>query len=290
MLREILNLYDHYNTRIEVIQYTHPSTFYTPSHVHKETEILMIKQGNLKFNIQGECFTLNEDDIIIINSNVVHDSLADFMETHYILQFNFSSIIDSGDSDRTLFYIYKTPYLIFRKNEPYYDELRSYILNIYNHNTEDAYSLDYIKGYFYQLFGFFKKVGILDTTNADFSSKSAQKILDITKYINENYASGITLESLSRDFYLNPSYLCRAFKKYTSMSITEYLNHIRVKKAELLLATTKESVTTIAQMVGFSTQSYFNRVFKGIMSVTPAAYRQIHVNKDKAWIRVETKE
>ena len=289
MLTEFLKLQNHHKTRITEMLCSNPEELYTAPHIHKEFEILMIKKKPLLVNIHGEEFTLDVDDIIIINPQVVHSTLAKLNHLHYILQFNFSTILDDKDVKNVFAYRYKMPYFILHPGDEFYDEIAYYIKNIYKSNTESSWASNYIKGYFYQLYAFFQKIGFMEPQTIDSTKKGYDKIHKITDYIHENYTSDITLELLSQEFYLNPSYLCRLFKEVMNLTVVEYLNQIRVKNAELYLTSTDKSIMEISQLLGFSSQTYFNRVFKSIMMITPSEYRKQQLNKTGKVLVLETK-
>ena len=290
MLTEFLKLQNYHKTIIKTVLVAHPNEMYTAPHIHKEFEILMIKSHSLSVSVQGEEFILNEEDIIIINPQVVHSTLARLDHQHLILQFNFPTILEEKDIKNIFAYNYKKPYMIFRKGEENYDELAYYITNIHKSNSDSLWSSDYIKGYFYQLYAFFRKIGFMEPQTIDTSKKGYDKIHKITEYIHENYTNDITLESLSQEFYINPSYLCRLFKEVTNLTIVEYLNQVRVKNAELFLTSTDKSIMEISQLLGFSSQTYFNRVFKSIMMITPSEYRKQQLNKNGKVLILETKK
>ena len=69
------------------------------------------------------------------------------------------------------------------------------------------------------------------------------------------------------------SYFCRIFKSAIGATFTEYLNFVRICKAEKKLATTSESILEISAEVGFSSVSYFNKIFKKYKNCSPSAYR-----------------
>ena len=71
----------------------------------------------------------------------------------------------------------------------------------------------------------------------------------------------------------DPSYFCRIFKSAIGATFTEYLNFVRVCKAEKMLSRTNNSILDISEAVGFSSVSYFNRVFKKYRNCSPRAYR-----------------
>ncbi|MBE7019855.1 MAG: helix-turn-helix transcriptional regulator [Ruminococcaceae bacterium] len=290
MLTEFLKLTHYHKTKIDLVLYSNEEDLFTPSHIHKEFEVLMVKKYPLFINIQGEEFILNEEDIVIINPQVVHSTLAKLNHQQYLIQFTFPTILDEKDVKKIYALNYKMPYMILKKGDDNYDELAFYVKNIYKANTNTPWSTNYVKGYFYQLYAFFQKIGFMEPQTVDTSKKGYDKIQKITEYIQENYTSDITLESLSHMFYINPSYLCRLFKEVMNSTIVEYLNQIRVKNAELFLTSTDKSIMEIAQLLGFSSQTYFNRVFKSIMMLTPSEYRKLQFDRDRKWLRIETKK
>lgn len=70
-------------------------------------------------------------------------------------------------------------------------------------------------------------------------------------------------------------YLCYVFKKYTGVTMTEYLNHARLNYASSLLKSTNKTVSDIALEAGFSSTSYFNVIFKRRFGVTPKQMRKM---------------
>ena len=93
------------------------------------------------------------------------------------------------------------------------------------------------------------------------------------KYISDNYMHHITLEDTARKIFVSPSYLSRIFSSEMNVSFTDYLSDMRVQKSCMLLRGDTISVSEVSSLVGFSDQSYFNKVFKKKTGVTPKQYR-----------------
>ena len=94
------------------------------------------------------------------------------------------------------------------------------------------------------------------------------------QYIETHYYEKITLDQLAEMVYLSPAYLSRIFKKETGTTFNDYLIQVRIGKAKNLLHHKDLRVTDIAEAVGFDDQSYFTKVFRRIVGVTPLKYRQ----------------
>ena len=120
----------------------------------------------------------------------------------------------------------------------------------------------------------------LANNNADsqeYTGNVYNKVTEIIHYINEHYDDdSISLESISDTFYISPYYLSRIFKNVTGFTYTEYLNHVRIQKAQRMLKESNLKVIDIAGKVGFNSLTHFGRVFKNNTRYTPSAYRKIH--------------
>lgn len=101
------------------------------------------------------------------------------------------------------------------------------------------------------------------------------KSIAIVNFINENYSQRITLDSISRQFYISPSYFCKMFKDSTGFTLVEYVNNVRIKEARLLLRNTDAKMGDIAERVGFESLTHFGRIFKELTGYTPLKYRHM---------------
>jgi len=97
-------------------------------------------------------------------------------------------------------------------------------------------------------------------------------------YIREHYAEPISLTEIANHFHFNPSYLSSFFASHNKEGFSEYLNRIRVEKAADLLQEADTSISEISGMVGYSDHSYFTKVFKKLMGVSPSQYRKQHLH------------
>lgn len=93
-------------------------------------------------------------------------------------------------------------------------------------------------------------------------------------FIKCNYSKNITIHDISESVYLSASYACRIFKKKTGVSIMSYLEQVRIEKARVLLESHNYQIEEIAKKLGFSDSSYFTKVFKKIVNITPTQYRK----------------
>ncbi|MGB8451534.1 MAG: response regulator [Anaerocolumna sp.] len=102
------------------------------------------------------------------------------------------------------------------------------------------------------------------------------EIVKAINYINQNYHRKISLTSLSDYVNLSSGYLCRLFKSEVGISITNYINGLRMKKAMELIKNQEKEVALkeIAISIGIDDQLYFSRLFRKYYGMAPSEYKQ----------------
>lgn len=103
--------------------------------------------------------------------------------------------------------------------------------------------------------------------------KSHPVIDNIKIYIEDNLEFDIEISRIAKLFHYNEQYLGRFFKKETGVSLSNYINSRRLKKAYQLLEDTDDTISAISNRCGFNSISYFNRVFKREYGITPSECR-----------------
>ena len=98
-------------------------------------------------------------------------------------------------------------------------------------------------------------------------------IKQVRRYIDECFDQGITLTQLAERVSLSPYYLLRAFRAEVGMPPHTYLESVRIRHAQRLIAAGKP-LATVAAELGFSSQSHLTQRFKKFIGVTPGQYAQ----------------
>lgn len=104
---------------------------------------------------------------------------------------------------------------------------------------------------------------------------------EILLYIQDNYHDNIGLAELSEHFHLSEKYMSRLFSERFHMTLTQYVNYVRLRYARHLLESTDLSVTEIAMKSGYQNVSYFIRRFSSAMGESPLRYRNGKTRRDK---------
>ena len=95
----------------------------------------------------------------------------------------------------------------------------------------------------------------------------------IREYIETHYMEDICLQDVAEQFRYSDAYFCRFFKQNFDKNFIVYLSELRIEKAKELLADVTVNIKDIGQKVGYRDSSYFTKVFKRIVGVTPSEYR-----------------
>ncbi len=112
--------------------------------------------------------------------------------------------------------------------------------------------------------------GMAQVTGAQHSRAVIQSI----DYISHHYAGDVKLEDMAEYVHKSKNYFSYLFKKETGMSFVEYLNHVRIEQAKILLDSTDKMTYEICEQVGYKDYKYFSSVFKKAAGLSPSQYRK----------------
>ncbi|HHU33496.1 MAG TPA: response regulator [Clostridia bacterium] len=100
-------------------------------------------------------------------------------------------------------------------------------------------------------------------------------------YIHEHYNEAISLADVAGQVHRSPEHFSRLFKEVTGENFSVYLINYRLIQARHLLVNTDLKITEIAFKVGYQNPSYFSRLYKKYMGITPEEERRQHDSKSK---------
>lgn len=117
--------------------------------------------------------------------------------------------------------------------------------------------------------------GIKASRDSDAKELAQSSITElIISYLGENVYSGITLADICKKFFMGKSQLCKLFNDYIGESPIEYYSKLKMAEAKKLLIEDSLSISTISDMLGYSSVHNFSRAFKKAYGFSPAHYRK----------------
>ena len=123
--------------------------------------------------------------------------------------------------------------------------------------------------YFLEMLIFASKTACSGSDQTGKYSLSLERML---RYVNENFTRRMTPESLSEQFSLSKEHICSLFRKELGMTVSEYVNMVKLNHAVELLSNSSMNVSQISEYLGYSSVYYFSRLFKRRNGVSPTGY------------------
>lgn len=147
------------------------------------------------------------------------------------------------------------------------------------HSTMPDKDIRWLTGITYHIFnhwsdlpGALKEVRDIVRVEGEYLECSPKIIMAI-EYIRENYHKPITLEEVADYVGISRVYLSQTFKKETNKNIWDYLAQYRLSKAKELLLTSNLKIYAIAELCGFGSPQYFNKIFKRLTGFSPYQFK-----------------
>lgn len=105
------------------------------------------------------------------------------------------------------------------------------------------------------------------------SLKEMEEIKELSEAIKANPEEPFTIKSLSKKSGLSPNKLQEGFKMIHDRTVNDYITHMRVLKAEILIRTSDLNISEIVYCIGFTSRSYFSKIFKQKFNCSPKEYK-----------------
>lgn len=256
-------------------------------HYHDYIELLYCLEGALNVWLNDRHYNASQGDLVLINSNEVHQilGLTDGVHEYCVLRFEPEMLYDSSQSIFETKYVLPfilnntSPQKVFTNREIcttdiprlVHDSCKEFIEKQYGYELAIRSNICRI---FLWILRYWNSCGIDFQTVQQTNSENVGKIQMVLDYLTTHYDEDITALEMANRCGLSYSYFSRTFKQIMKRNFNDYLNDVRIKEAEKLLMTTKDSITEIAFQVGFSSASYFIHIFNEHKNISPTQYRK----------------
>ncbi len=231
------------------------------SHYHNLFEMYYLKEGKCNTFIDNKIYEVSPGDIILIPDGVVHKTnYSDVPHLRLLINFSPDYIpLSVKPYIPQLIYLYR--------NEDAIAEIDAIFNKIEEEwNSPDEFSSEIIREYVHSIF-----YTIARKRNR-FSQKSDGSTLveDCVKYIQKNFMNPISLTETAKLHSVSAEHLSRIFKKETGFGFKEYVNLVRLQRAETMLKNENgKTISEIAYACGFNDSNYFSDKFKRAYGIVP---------------------
>ena len=236
-------------------------------HTHGCAELFFITDGLGRFRAQSEEFPVGIHDLIIVNPNVLHTELSQKENPlEYIVLGVEGLEAMTGTGGYTMLHLHSG-----------WRELLSCLELMLQEAREGQPGCEEVCRHLLEAvlirLGRMSDVS-LGSEGAD--PRSSRECGLVRRYIDNHFKENLSLDQLAQLAHVNKYHLSHAFRREFGTSPINYLISRRVAESRFLLRETDHSLTLIAQMLGFSSPSYFSQCFRRVEGISPMEYRRRH--------------
>ncbi|MBP3401565.1 MAG: helix-turn-helix transcriptional regulator [Clostridia bacterium] len=236
-------------------------------HCHECYEIMYVIRGSGKYIVEGSEFLMKKRALVLSRPLTYHSVCADDSAGYesYVLHFSRNALSDDA--------ILMLDRLISSEENGRYfapDAVSESLISTFD-RFESAASLPApeMKAYIRALLS--EIIILLSAASGEKMTFTDDELgARVIRYLNNNIEKNVSLEKLARRFFVSKYHLCRAFKKYSGISVHSYINHKRIMYAKQLIAS-GETAQSAAYKVGFGDYSAFYRAYVKIVGKSPRA-------------------
>ncbi len=238
-------------------------------HYHDTFEIYYLTKGSCTYFINDKCYEVKEGDIVLIPPGVIHNTVYSGMSrTRRLINCSEKYIPTTlRENIGDILYTYRNP-LVRPEIDRIFDNIEKEYLQ------GDSYSKDMLVYLTGELF-------LLLARNKNSREEISTGLASVERalaYVNGNFTSDITLSDTAEACHMSPEHLSRSFKKETGLGFNEFVNMLRLQKAEYMLKNDKNlSIAEIAFACGFNDSNYFSEKFRREYGYTPSYIRRVKV-------------
>ncbi|MDF2790051.1 MAG: hypothetical protein K0S80_3149 [Neobacillus sp.] len=250
------------------------SVKYVTMHWHDRIEFLFVLKGRIHVFVGRDEYFLQEDDLLLINSNEVHGVESSEDNKLIVLQIPVSYIKKwYKNIENETFHCQSFQYV----EQDRFSEIRSLMarLMLTSRNKVEGYEVKIHSLLLDIVYNLICKFRV--TSNFEFyrnSKKDIERLTRITSYIQQNFMHPLTLNEIAENEQLTVPYLSKYFQQHMGQSFVKYLNGIRLEHAVRTMLESDWPIIQIAMESGFSNLNTFHKLFKETFHSTPYQYRK----------------
>ena len=249
-------------------------------HIHKEIELGLVLKGKLTVREGKNAWSLDRDEMYLINSMEAHEFVADDPDT-LILAIQISpKMLTPFLSDAALLRFRTEPPVhgFFREKQNVWQSLRNDCIELarYYHARPDGFEFDcfHLISHIVLLLRRYIPVDSLSQKDYNTVRRRMDRIAAITDYIDQNYQRKLLLEEIAEMNNLTLTHVSHLFKDTLGITFQDYLKEKRFEHALSLFENTDGTILEITVESGFSDERYLTKLFHARMSCSPKEYRK----------------
>jgi len=235
-------------------------------HSHNFCEIMYITKGRAAVSIENEQYTVKVGDIVVYNSGVFHEEKS-LDDEFSVLFFAVDNLHIPGLSEGCIVPLDACPVI---EAGSYDDMLKAILSLMLDELTLKKAHYKAISTNIATMFCYY----ILRLYDVKIENPRHNEICnDAMRYIEENYKTDVSLDTIASSVHLSKYHFIRIFKETLGISPMKCLLRVRLSAAKELLGESDLSIKDVATAVGYENALTFSRVFKNSENISPTDYR-----------------
>lgn len=230
--------------------------------------LVFVLQGNANFNCDHGTICASPGEVIFLpaKAKYIVQAVSECDFVHYTVNF---SIIPNKTTNGELYHYIDGDRIIPQKvrNVRLFESGFSRLLSVWD-GKKSGFRLAAKSELYILLSEFFSE---LEESKIDRSN--LKKIRPAKEYLDENFTRNTTISELARICDMSETHMRRLFREVYRISPIEYQINLRILRAKDLLLSKMYTVNEVSDMCGFSDASYFGRIFKQNVGVSPLKYK-----------------
>lgn len=236
-------------------------------HTHNYVELFYISGGQGQFLIGDRLYPVRAGQLVLINPHVIHTEVSlNAQPLEY-------TVLGIGGIELGLTGTSNEQFSILDRSGD--GELSACLRNIlWEMESEQPGYGDICQAYMEIVLLRLMRTASLPLPTESRTASANHQCAAVRRYIDLHFKEPLTLDILAEEAHMNKFYLSHSFKREYGVSPINYVISRRIEESKHLLAETDFSLTAVAQMLGFSSLSYFSQVFRRAQGVTPMEFRR----------------
>ena len=249
--------------------------------IHNTCELLLVEEGEAEYEINGARYVVRPGSVLIIGATDIHN--CRILKTPYV---RFGLYFMPR-------YLASLPVIrdyldVFATQSPEeaqrlmdlpggeFEELCELAQRIFREEREKADDSMQMRGALTWELAILLRRRLKKKRDSSYSHDFFSTMLEVRSFIDTHFAEDCSLKRLSGEFFIQPATISRNFSHCFNTTVSNYIMLVRISAAARLLEQTGESVTEIANQVGYNNINTFIRAFTKVMQTSPLQYRKKH--------------
>ncbi len=247
--------------------------FYRVWHTSNVNLIIYMHSSGGRIVCSEKTLPINKGAMCFIGSGKYHYTMPDNIEGYERSKLFFVneelnsifSVLHNGEQLKKKFASESIVYAQIEEDEQ--QTVEKMITDVYNHRDDKNFDAVFFST-------IMRFLTYIDENQKDKISSPAGMLVSAIEYINSHVSENIKIDDVCDAVHLSKYHFCREFKRMTGQTLMQYVLNTRIVLAKNMLLKEKYSIREISEKCGFSSMSYFCRMFKKESGLTPMEFKR----------------